>query len=80
VSDRQCAYCGSEGNLTREHLWPTSLHKRLSATNDVTQSLFWLRRINAEIEGEPTIRDVCSACNNGPLSNLDAYSLVGVAR
>lgn len=73
MSDRTCAYCGSSGNLTREHLWPASLHERLMRANKSTENSFWLRRINAEIAGEPKIKDVCRKCNNGPLSQLDNY-------
>ena len=73
MTDRQCAYCGSSGPLTREHLWPSSLHRRLVEANKASKGLFWLRRANAEIEGEPKLRDVCQECNNGVLSQLDAY-------
>ncbi len=73
MSDRQCAYCGSSGPLTREHLWPASLHRRLMESNNDPKGLFWLRRANAEIESEPKLRDVCQGCNNGVLSQLDAY-------
>jgi hypothetical protein len=73
MSDRQSAYCGSSGPLTREHLWPASLHQRLMGANNDSKGLFWLRRANAEIEGEPKLRDVCQACNNGVLPQLDAY-------
>jgi hypothetical protein len=73
VSERRCAYCGSSNGLTRGHLWPASLHSRLLEATKAANSLFWLRRIGAEIEGEPKIRDVCQACNNGPLSELDNY-------
>jgi hypothetical protein len=44
----------------------------MEANND-PKALFWLRRANVEIEGEPKLRDVCQACNNGVLSRLDAY-------
>ena len=44
----------------------------MEANND-PNGLFWLRRANAEIEGEPKLRDVCQACNNGVLPQLDAY-------
>lgn len=70
---RLCAFCGSEGSLTREHLWPASLHRRPVAANQNTGNLFWLRRIDREVQGEPTLRDVCDLCNNGVLSDLDAY-------
>ncbi len=73
MPDKVCAYCGSAGVLTREHLWPASLHKRLLEANESEGSLFWLRRTKSEIQGEPKIRDVCQACNNGYLSQLDQY-------
>ena len=73
MPDKVCAYCGSAGVLTREHLWPASLHKRLLEANESAGSLFWLRRTKSEIQGEPKIRDVCQACNNGYLSQLDYY-------
>lgn len=66
---RQCAYCGGSEQLTKEHLWPTSItkrvHDRLRYTNREPK-FFW---------GDPTIRDVCAACNNGPLSVLDQYGV-----
>jgi hypothetical protein len=73
VSSRTCAYCGSGANLTREHLWPACLHNRLLEANKLEDNCFWLRKIHAEIQGEPTIKDVCQSCNNGPLSQLDSY-------
>jgi hypothetical protein len=72
VPARTCAYCGADRELTREHLWPTALHARLMAANNAPCNAFWLRRVAAEIEGEPTIRDVCRSCNNGTLSELDS--------
>jgi hypothetical protein len=37
------------------------------------ESRFWLRKIEKEISNEPTVRDVCSECNNGELAVLDGY-------
>lgn len=68
---RCCAYCGAEGPLTREHLWPASLRRRLIKANE--QSSVWLAKINKEFAADPTIRDVCSVCNNIRLSSLDNY-------
>jgi len=70
---RYCAYCGSEGPLTREHIWPKSLRRRLVKANDQKQSRFWLAKIKKVIVAEPTICDVCSVCNNIRLSSLDNY-------
>ena len=73
MANRRCAYCGSDGPLTLEHLWPTSLHRRLIDASDDKDNQFWLRRLGREIEGEPKLRDVCAKCNNICLSRLDAY-------
>jgi hypothetical protein len=68
-----CAYCGSNQPLTREHLWPASLHQGLINTRENKNSLFWLVKIKKEIPSEPTVRDVCTSCNNVTLSALDGY-------
>jgi hypothetical protein len=68
-----CAYCRQQRDLTREHLWPASLHRRLMTLAEQKQNAFWLARLQKEIVGEPTIRDVCAICNNGVLSELDGY-------
>lgn len=68
-----CAYCGSVGPLTREHLWPRALHRRLTDSSSEKRNRFWLARIGSEIANEPTVRDVCAKCNNGVLSSLDGY-------
>jgi hypothetical protein len=59
--------------MTLEHLWPASLHRRLLAANKQTANVFWLARLKREIPSEPKVRDVCALCNNGILSELDAY-------
>lgn len=68
-----CAYCKVASTLTHEHLWPASLHSRLVAANQQTTNDFWLARLRKSIPNEPQIRDVCAKCNNGILSELDAY-------
>jgi hypothetical protein len=70
---RKCAYCGAEGTLTREHLWPQSLHRRVIVGAPDDHAGFWLGKIDKEIANEPTVRDVCAICNNTVLSQLDAY-------
>ena len=59
--------------MTREHLWPASLHRRLATANSQTENTFWLARLKRAIPNEPQIRDVCAKCNNGVLSELDEY-------
>ena len=68
-----CAYCKEEEKLTKEHLWPTSLHKRFNLANEQNENYFWLSRLQRTIPNEPTIKDVCAHCNNITLSKLDKY-------
>jgi hypothetical protein len=72
-STSSCAYCRKTATSTKEHLWPTSLHKRLYAANRQNANAFWLARLQREIPSEPQIRDVCANCNNVVLSELDNY-------
>jgi hypothetical protein len=69
----QCAYCGSPGPATHEHLWPAALHRRHLEANEQDFHAIWLARLQKTLPTEPTLRDVCANCNNGPLSELDSY-------
>jgi hypothetical protein len=73
VTTRTCAYCGASERLTREHLWPASLHRRLMGGAQKAENRFWLKKIKREVPKEPTVRDVCAECNNGELAVLDGY-------
>jgi hypothetical protein len=44
------------------------------AANKQKTNAFWLSRLRKEVPSEPKIRDVCASCNNGILSELDAYA------
>jgi len=64
-----CAYCRSTTNkLTREHIWPSCIIKRVP-----NYKARYSERANKVFSGDLTIADVCDECNNGPLSQLDAY-------
>jgi len=63
-----CAYCGSDGPFSREHIWPRGIIKRVP---DYDARYFG--NPDKVLSAEHTIRDVCTACNNGVLSELDAY-------
>jgi hypothetical protein len=65
---RVCAYCGSRGRLTREHLFPSFLEK-LMPTYKVNLS----SARPGKVTGPTTIRDVCERCNHEGLSALDKY-------
>ena len=70
---KKCAYCDADGPLTKEHLWPAALHRRLKEANGHIEDVFYLTRLERTIPSEPQIKDVCVTCNNGALSVLDDY-------
>lgn len=65
---RVCAYCGKEGSLTKEHIWPLSIIQR-----SFIKSMRFSQRANKVFSADLTIADVCALCNNGNLSLLDSY-------
>jgi hypothetical protein len=66
---RRCAYCNATSELTKEHLLPAFL---LRLEPDYR---FGINERAGKFTGTGgTIGDVCRACNNGPLSTLDAYA------
>jgi hypothetical protein len=69
ANGRICAYCGSSGNITAEHIWPKWLVKEFS------YGISYSIGAKKTFRGEMRIKDVCATCNNGPLSTLDSYLL-----
>lgn len=65
---KECAYCGNQGSITKEHIWPKCIIKR---TPDYQGR--YHGKNEAFFRGELTIKDVCEECNNGELSRLDEY-------
>jgi hypothetical protein len=65
---KRCAYCGGNGPFTKEHIVPNFLYNK-----HPKQKFGYNQKAGQFITWEATIRDVCKACNNGPLSSLDAY-------
>jgi hypothetical protein len=66
VLKRKCGFCSSSNNLTREHIFPNSVLKRyedMLSINDKSEKTF---------KADLVVKDVCSICNNGVLSDLDA--------
>ena len=63
-----CAYCGNQGPLTKEHIWPKWLHELED------HPLKYNFAADKVMPDQQVIRDVCSICNNGPLSRLDDYA------
>lgn len=65
---RRCAYCGESGPLTREHVVPDFLYR-----DHPDQKLGYNQNAKKFLTFEAIVRDVCSSCNSGVLSSLDAY-------
>jgi len=63
---KQCAYCGkSEHSVTKEHIIPNAIARTISSprTFHVNKEIFF--------DGDATIKDTCSLCNNVKLGELD---------
>jgi len=64
----ECAYCRKTGKITREHLYPKFLYRRMGSG-----CLGYNEAADKVTLGERKVTDVCASCNNGPLSALDGY-------
>jgi len=72
---RSCAYCGSPGPLSREHIIPKFIFNRHYQTSQERPLTNIITRTGpSATPAEPTIADVCSKCNGGFLSALDEYA------
>ena len=68
----RCAYCNEDKKLTREHVIPDGFIKRMN----MKEQIIWLDKAPSRvIKSEIKIKDVCSTCNNGVLSDLDGYAV-----
>ena len=73
--DKSCAYCGRLGTTladsfsTKEHVLPEFF---LKDDTEERRTFFFERPL--QIPSPAVINDVCNHCNNGPLSDLDAYA------
>jgi hypothetical protein len=63
-----CAYCGGEGDLTNEHVFPHCFQKAFEAITPAKTPFG-----EKAILGALLVGDVCAPCNNERLSSLDAY-------
>lgn len=66
--EKTCAFCFQNNKLTREHVWPECILKRLP-----TYRGRFFEKADKLIDSDHVIKDVCVKCNNGVLSELDAY-------
>jgi hypothetical protein len=65
---KTCAYCGREGSLSKEHVWPDCFLSREGRT--AAHFSHQSKRVH---KGDYVVKDVCTRCNNDLLSPLDAY-------
>jgi len=65
---KKCSYCGNNGKMTKEHIWPKCIITRAPELNNN-----YLASQNKMVLGELVISDVCGECNGKKLSKLDNY-------
>jgi len=63
---RECAFCGTNENLTKEHIFPSSV---ISTYEDSLISI--TDKSDSYFRSDLVVKDVCASCNNGKLSKLD---------
>ncbi|MBC3884203.1 hypothetical protein [Undibacterium griseum] len=66
-----CAYCKQEGSITREHIIPAFIYA--FQKNIESSVIGWSEIAGKMVRSEFKVKDVCKKCNNGPLSDLDAF-------
>jgi hypothetical protein len=68
MTNRKCAYCDVNSNLTNEHIFPEFISKDVDPITTTRTP-----RGEKAIAADLTIGDVCATCNNEALSALDSY-------
>lgn len=66
-----CAYCQKDEKPTKEHIIPDFIYKYERQYNKIYS---WNEKTPKLIQGEFTVNDVCTKCNNNQLSQLDTYA------
>jgi len=65
---KECAYCGSAGPFTDDHVWPSCFLDRFGRH----AAHFSVR--GQQVHGaDYVVKDVCKTCNSERLSPLNAY-------
>lgn len=67
----KCRYCSVDEKMSGEHIIPSFIYKFVNDSG--LPNLGWNQRAKNIISAEFKVADVCKGCNNGPLSDLDAY-------
>lgn len=79
---RACIFCGKEGNLSKEHLWPDWLSKMYIRAGDEKHTFGSETYLNKEMVHDGVYerpghlfslknRVVCQSCNNGWMSEVE---------
>ena len=74
---RACAFCGSTGPMTREHVLGDWLSRIGLNMEPVPHRSGWLNRLGRELGVRPPFRQtvrVCGRCNNGWMSKLEVVA------
>lgn len=81
---KTCIFCGRRGNLSKEHFWPEWLHphlKPLDAVKHISEFQSAEGKVRPKLERRSErpgalqtkkIRAVCTGCNNGWMSQIEA--------
>lgn len=68
----RCAYCNEDKKATKEHIIPNGFLKLMN----LDEQIRWTETAPCRVIGSDfLVKDVCSECNNGVLSELDNYAL-----
>jgi len=68
-----CAYCNNKINLTKEHIFPSFVYKKLNLKNNSVEYLTFDDNSGlVKKKKELFIKKVCKKCNNEKLSRLDS--------
>lgn len=80
---RLCIFCGNEGQLSKEHIWPEWMRGYLPLIGDGkyktwSETFKWKDLLNTKSNTRPghlttkKVRVVCKSCNNGWMSTLES--------
>ncbi len=82
-----CVFCGVDGPLSREHVWPEWVRPYLSPEEPGTHTRTVIRAGEPEQQrtyssgpASITVRSVCASCNNGWMSDLEVAAKPHVLR
>jgi hypothetical protein len=83
-----CVFCGADGQLTKEHIWPAWLQPYLETPGErgtTTRTIIRAEGVESEssFRSRPataTVKSICAECNNGWMSELEGRAKGTVLR